>query len=1183
MKPQCIQAVNDSIGRKITTQEAKDIELSIRDSMRQLAQKDANWKNLSDSERLTQAAAKVGGMLQAEAIRKAKIAADDILKQSRNMSMLTDPRFGSLPAIERIDRTVAFFSDQSGIQSINSQANVLANTYIGRLTDVFAQTKGGIAAWIDPNLVKGMVRELFGENSGDPLAKTLGKQIADVMEDLRLHFNRVGGDIGKLLDWGLPQGHSAYKLLEYGKDKWVDYVLPLLNRNKYINEHGHPMDDATLKDFLRNAYQTITTDGANNIPGAGQPKAGGGNSRLTSRHAESRQIHFKNADAWMEYQADFGSRPFIDLINGHVRSVARDIVLIDRLGSSPEGAMKILLKEAKRIDVGNNGMRGYKFNYKQWRVNSMFNELTGKIEIGNEKIANLGRAYRSINVSSMLGGTTISSIPDQAMTAKTAAVHGIAYNKVFGELVHNLNPASKEDRKLAYSMGIATEDLVGSLSRYLDQGLANNHGDFAKLANVADLAAGSVMRLSLLNHLTQSNKMAIEKMMLNNFWEKTREWDWQTMDAGDKKIFEGGGITQREWDIFKLADQAIEDSRGTKMLNAQAIYNIPDDKILAAMDGDVKTLVDNIDAQIKELDSRNAFDDQRMANRGQKVDDIKRQLSQRLLDYANRKDTKSQAEKQALQDRIDLIDAQKEATAAQADMNAYLRNVENSENLKGFMDGITQGKTIDNLTDKAKKLGRTLESLDNKVVLKTTKLNDKIKTFEKEIQGKFTDFKDLLGGKSKLSKEKLAEYEDRLSERLNSYASRRDVNTQKELDALSELKELVALKQEHLDTNFEITKAKEQTRIKGKTDSKIDSSVSQNARRNYKSGEGLGYRLGNSERRIIELRGKMRSADSAANKAITQKFKDLDKRVNELDAEFIDYQAKVAERQSRRDHVSKRLFNSITDEKKALAQKIRDDAALKLMTYVYDERGMAVVEGGLRERSLMNLGIPEGSWQGFILRGVMQFKTYAASMLMRHGSRFLAQKGFKGKAAYGLPLIAMTTLLGGLVIQLREIKNGNDPAEMWDGEKWYTAGFDTDFLKRSFVAGGGLPALGDIITAGADTTGRDINSFLTGPLGSDFKTALNLTVGNATQLANGVETNAANEAFKAVKSKTPAQNLWYTQAAANRLIFDEFQDMIAPGYREKLLRKAERQHDRTRFWGDDIDDIRAPDFDKVVQ
>lgn len=47
------------------------------------------------------------------------------------------------------------------------------------------------------------------------------------------------------------------------------------------------------------------------------------------------------------------------------------------------------------------------------------------------------------------------------------------------------------------------------------------------------------------------------------------------------------------------------------------------------------------------------------------------------------------------------------------------------------------------------------------------------------------------------------------------------------------------------------------------------------------------------------------------------------------------------------------------------------------------------------------------------------------------------------------------------------------------------------------------------------------------------------------------------------------------------MIFNEMQDMIALGYREKLLRKAERQHERTRFWGD-VDDIQAPDFERVV-
>lgn len=177
----------------------------------------------------------------------------------------------------------------------------------------------------------------------------------------------------------------------------------------------------------------------------------------------------------------------------------------------------------------------------------------------------------------------------------------------------------------------------------------------------------------------------------------------------------------------------------------------------------------------------------------------------------------------------------------------------------------------------------------------------------------------------------------------------------------------------------------------------------------------------------------------------------------------------------------------------------------------------------------------------------------------------------------------MTTVLGGLVVQLRELANGNDPLEVWDGEKWYLGGVDSDFFKRSFVAGGGLPVLGDILVAGTDTTGRGATDFAMGPLGSDFKTILNLTVGNATQLSNGTETNAGNEAFKFLKGKIPAQNLWYTKAATNRLVFDEIQDIIAPGYREKQLRKAESEHDRTRWMGDDWGDIQAPDFDKVIQ
>lgn len=280
--------------------------------------------------------------------------------------------------------------------------------------------------------------------------------------------------------------------------------------------------------------------------------------------------------------------------------------------------------------------------------------------------------------------------------------------------------------------------------------------------------------------------------------------------------------------------------------------------------------------------------------------------------------------------------------------------------------------------------------------------------------------------------------------------------------------------------------------------------------------------------------------------------------------------------------MSARSIYEIPDEKLAAfgdPKQVKDQVASQLQAHLLDEQGMAVIEAGLRERTWMTVGA-KGTITGEVFKGLMQFKSFSASFLMRQGSRTMAQEGLKGKAAYAIPLMVSMTLLGGLVVQLREILNGNDPQTIYDSNDPKKA---TSFFMRSLVAGGGLPVLGDILVAGTDTSGRDANSFVSGPLGSDFTALLGLTVGNLTQYNEGKDTNFGNEAFKFVKGKIPAQNLWYTKAAINRMFFDEVQDTIAPGYREKALRKAERQQDRERFWGDDVTDIRAPDFERVVK
>lgn len=1177
MKDQCKLAVAKALGKKeLTQQEAQNIEQRIRDAMKTRAKQNIDeWRNMSDSEKLTAAGEQVAIDIKAEIKRKNKIAANDILTQHRNQQMLKHP---TLAASQVIDRFIAAYGDMSGIKSIDSHADAIAKEAKGELTDYYTNIKGGLGIITDEPLVKNIIRETFKENTGDVLAKQIAQQIEKVLDkNLRERFNRSGGDIGKLDKYGLPTHWDYKKIKETGFDTWIQDALKNVDRSSLIHPDGRNFNEQEVTEFLTQAFKTLESGGLNKLePGR---NGYGGGAKVTSRHSESRVLHWKDADAWMDMQAKYGAMPFLDLIETHINGMAKDIALVEKLGSNPYTAMQLLKQHAKIIDH-DKGVDEKKVNSALERSDVMFDALMGKNTNPEfEVLNNLGVAYRGLNVASLLGSALLSSVSDLATMRKMANMHGISTKLMFREVINQLDPRNHEHRQLAASLGVAVDELTGSLARWGDDGLTNVYSKSSKIAKTSGTIATQVMRASMLNAWSAATKRAFTKLMMDKYGRMTKEKSWGELTDVDRELLERTGVDERLWKVMQVAE-AIDDGKGLQLMSGRSIRKMTDEQILSVMDDDVKTLVDGINNQIDELNQRNFEDDQRIANKSQQIDDLKQQLSQRLQDYANRADSKSNAEKQALQDRIDLIDAQKEASAAQADLNTYIRTIENKEDLKGFIDGITQGKTIDNLTDKAKKLGRTLESLDNKVVTKTTRLNDKIKTFEKEIQGKFSDFTELLNSKSKLSKDKLIEYEGKLSERLNRYASRRDVNVQKELDALNELKDLVALKQERLDTDFEVRKAQEQTRIKQKTDQKIDSSISRNSRRNYKSGEDLGYRLGNAERRMVELRSKIKKADSEANKAINKKYNELDKKVQALDNEFSQYQTRVNERQAKRNYVLDSLNKSIDSEKRQLAEKLRDEFATQLHAHLLDEQGFAVVEAGLRERTRMYGRTTGGDALGFFARGFLQFKSFPVAFLMRHGSRMMAQKGLKGKAEYGVSLAFAMTLLGGLSVQLAEIALGNDPQTMWDNDDPKKT---MEFWGRSALKGGGLSVLGDVFVAGADPSGRDFADFLTGPMGGDLKSIFGLTAGNMMQWYEGKDTNAANEAFKLFKGKIPAQNLWYTKAAINRMLFDEIQDSVAPGYREKLLRKAQREQDRTQWWGDDVGDIQAPDFDKVIQ
>src|SRR5690606_15426257 len=126
--------------------------------------------------------------------------------------------------------------------------------------------------------------------------------------------------------------------------------------------------------------------------------------------------------------------------------------------------------------------------------------------------------------------------------------------------------------------------------------------------------------------------------------------DWKDLGADDLKILQGNGITERDWQLWQQLEPSKRED-GTAVLSQNDFFNAPDDVFIGFASPELKALKDEIEGQISELNRRNNEDDMRIANKAERIEGVKKQLSAKLQDYANRKDSKAQAEKQSLQDR----------------------------------------------------------------------------------------------------------------------------------------------------------------------------------------------------------------------------------------------------------------------------------------------------------------------------------------------------------------------------------------------------------------------------------------------------------------------------------------------------------------------------------------------------
>lgn len=558
MNPKCrtqISAARVAAGGKpLTDAQARAIDDRMQATMRRLARQDPDWQTYPADQRVLLAAQQAAQDIADEAARKVANAERQALKTAE-----TEARVQSSMQRQGSGRTKALVTD---LEQTQSYVEGIKRDNARQLVDLIeaadskqGATLGRKALMVlfdaqNPLMTRDLAMEVFAQGkagTGNAIAKAGADAWLKVTEGMRQRFNAAGGDVGRL-DYGyLPQAHDQGRVLARGRDAWAAEVLPLLDRSRYVDEAGAKLPDAEVLAILRNAWDTISSDGANkSAPGAAR-----GTGARANRGSQSREIHFRDGAAYLQYLREYGTGSMYDAMMGHLGGLARDVGLVERYGPNPESQFKLQKDLADRADGGPKRVFGNLADA-YWRI------LSGAASAPQSaRVAQIGTHMRNIETFGKLQGAVLSSVTDLGTYFVTTGFNNLSY----WDAIKNLGAATTADtRAFLNTHGMIAESMISDLSRWTGENIAQTWS--GRLSN-------ATMRLSLMNAWTDTMRRAFSLTMMEGMG-RLRSTDWGDLTAYDRWRMESSGLTEADWQVIQQAQPVAH--RGADHITPDAIY-----------------------------------------------------------------------------------------------------------------------------------------------------------------------------------------------------------------------------------------------------------------------------------------------------------------------------------------------------------------------------------------------------------------------------------------------------------------------------------------------------------------------------------------------------------------------------------------------------------------------------------
>ena len=612
MHADCIAEIAAAIGRAPTKRELDAFEGDLLRQMRELARSEPTWATLTGQQRLQLAGERAQADALAAADKQAQRRASNLTAQAREVARMQQ-RAGEIGGAKAAHRAVF-----ERMRQADDYIAGVRNETLSNLVDAIHAVEPRFFGLMDnPDAVRGFARAVMDGNAATPELAKAAKAYTEAMESVRLRANAAGADIGKL-DYGyLPQPHDVGRVARAGAEAWSEAVLPRLDRSRYVGLDGAPMGDAEVLAMLRGAWDTIATEGRNQrVPGQS-----GGGSRASRFDDAHRAIHFKDADAYLDYLGEYGRGSMMQAIHGHVGMMAKSIGLMEEFGANPNSTYRLMKDSAEQLD----NLQGASESFAT--LDMVWDTLNGTTaQPVSAQLAQFWQGVRNFTTAAKLQGVMLSAITDAPLQVIVAKANGVPLGQALKSLVAGVGG---DTRAAAHQMAIGMDEIAGEMSRWHQDHLAQ--GWTAKLAN-------TTMKLTLVEAWTNALRRGFALTMSGTL-NTMRRTNWADLAEGDRIRFKSSGVTEADWAIWQLADDY-----GTGQLTRQGIRAIPDSKIDTVLAGDLNRIKVDAQAQIDKLDTRNQQE--------------QAWLTKRRTEYA-------QAQKDAAAE-VDRLRATKDAKASEA-------------------------------------------------------------------------------------------------------------------------------------------------------------------------------------------------------------------------------------------------------------------------------------------------------------------------------------------------------------------------------------------------------------------------------------------------------------------------------------------------------------------------------------